>query len=74
MTEAEWLTSDDPQPMGWFLWASHRDVRKPRLFSGACRRRIWDSLVDPLFRRAVVDIELEADGGTPSESLEHIGD
>ena len=61
MTEAEWLTSEDPGAMlkDW-PWAVSE--RKARLFACACCRRIWSLLPAPESRRAVEVSEKLADG------------
>jgi len=77
MTEAKWLTSDDP---GWMLLSLQRvqalppgaagnhprdwrlSARKLRLFACACVRQVWHLLTDPRSRRAVEVAERYADG------------
>jgi hypothetical protein len=44
VTEQEWLTCIDPQPMMWYLGGysgGGADKRKVRLFACACCRRLW---------------------------------
>jgi hypothetical protein len=45
MTEAEWLTCADPEPMLDFLRDKASD-RKLRLFAVACCRKMWHLLPD----------------------------
>jgi hypothetical protein len=61
MTEAEWLTCTDPQPMLEFLRDKASD-RKLRLFAVACCRRIWQFITDPECRAVVEITEQAADG------------
>lgn len=60
MTSAEWLNSNDPQPMLDFLLGKAED-RKLRLFACACCRRIWDRMSDNS-KAAVREAERCADG------------
>jgi hypothetical protein len=69
MTEADWLTSTDPQEMLVFLRDSGRaSERKLRLFAVACCQRV-DSLLTNWGRAAVVAAERFADGRTGHEEL-----
>jgi hypothetical protein len=61
VTEAQWLTSTDPQSMLEFL-SGRVTERKLRLFVCACVRRHWDALNDDCSRRAVEVAERFADG------------
>jgi hypothetical protein len=61
MTEAEWLTSTDPEPMLDFLEAT-ASGRKLRLFACACCRRFWRCLNDARSRDAIEVAERLADG------------
>ena len=61
MTEAEWLTADDPHD----LLQGVREVtseRKSRLFACACCRRVRHLLTDPRSWQAVEVAERYADG------------
>jgi len=68
MTEAEWLTSTDPQTMlAWLADTTHGPClrvtdRKLRLFACACCRQAWHLLTDERSRRAVEVAERYADG------------
>jgi hypothetical protein len=52
MTEAEWLSCTDPQPMLDFLRGKASE-RKFRLFAVGCCQRIWHLLHDQSWRKAV---------------------
>ena len=69
MTEAEWLTCTDPQPMVEFL-ADKVNGRKVRLFGCACCRRIWGFLTNIHSREAVEAAEQFADGLITRRGLE----
>ncbi len=61
MTEAEWLTCDDPERMRAFVWDG-MSLRKRRLFAAGGARRSWGLLGDARSRRAVEVAERHADG------------
>jgi hypothetical protein len=61
MTEQEWLSSTDPEPMLWFVRGTATD-EDLRLFACACCRRIWHLLIDGRSRRAVEVAEKYARG------------
>jgi hypothetical protein len=73
VTEQEWLTCDDPQPMiAVFVKLSRDPVqldRQRRLFCVACCRLIWDDVLTPLHREAVDTGELFAMGQIPGSVL-----
>jgi hypothetical protein len=62
MTEQEWLADTDPQPKIVFLNDRDASVRKFRLFSCACARRVWDLMAGDHPRDVVVATERFADG------------
>lgn len=68
MTEAEWLTAANPEPMLQFLMRRRRHSRpiasdrKLTLFACACCRRIWNLMPTDLCREAVAVGERFADG------------
>jgi hypothetical protein len=61
MTEAEWLTCADPQPMLEYVRGKASE-RKLRLFACACARLVWDRLPADLLRESVETAEKYADG------------
>jgi hypothetical protein len=68
VTEQEWLTCSDPKPMLEFLCGQTTE-RKLRFFAVACCRHIWNLLIDPGSRKAVIEAELHADGRLTDEQL-----
>ena len=76
MTEAEWLTSDDPAQMLRLvtdkLGANRCKAgrRKLRLFGCACCRQLWDVMADPRSRHAVEVAERLADGFVNDDETE----
>jgi len=68
MTEAEWLSATDPQPMLVFLGGKVSD-RKFRLIACACCRLTWELLTDE-GREAIQYIERFADGVAGLEELD----
>lgn len=69
MTEDEWLTSTDPEPMLDFLERMTSD-RRLRLFACACCRRFWRCLNDVRSRDAIEVAERLADGKATSVESE----
>lgn len=69
MTEAEWLTGADPEPMLRFLKGKVSD-RKLRLFAVACCRHIGHLIRDERSRAAVEMSEHYADGLVDQEALQ----
>jgi hypothetical protein len=68
MSETEWLTCVDPEPMLELL-RGNASGRKMRLFACACCRRIWHLLHDKRSRKAVECSEQFADGHIDKEQL-----
>jgi hypothetical protein len=71
MTEAEWLTATDPDPMLEFQRGNASD-RKLRLFAVACCYRVWDILPNKC-RKALSVAEQYADGAVTSDKLSLAG-
>jgi len=68
MTEAEWLAGTDLNSMLEFL-GDRISSRKLRLFACAACRRVWDLLIEPASRQAVIVAERYADGLATKEEL-----
>jgi hypothetical protein len=69
MTEEEWLTCPDPEPMLRFLHRIRGSERKFRLFAVACVRRVWHLLPGDR-ERGVIDVaDLLADGRALTQDL-----
>jgi hypothetical protein len=71
MTEAEWLTSTDPQAMLAWIQTGGESSNRPRnpptdrklrLFACACCRQVWDSIKSTSARAVVEVAEKYADG------------
>ncbi len=74
MTEKEWLSAADPQPMLEFL-RDKVSERKLRLFACACCRRVWNLITEKTSRSAVEIAERYADGqATGSEQTKAEGE
>ena len=71
MTEAEWLSCGDPEPMVRALPAD-RYQRELRLFALACVRRVWH-LLPAAVRTAVEVAELFANGRATASELDAAG-
>ncbi len=69
MTEAEWLSSTDPQKMLAFL-GSKASKRKLMLFASACCHRVWDLLPRKESRDMVAMLDLYADDHADCEDLQ----
>jgi hypothetical protein len=67
MTEAEWLTCDNPSRM--LAVVARFGERKQRLFACACCRAIWALVDDDKARNAVEVAERFADGGARAGQL-----
>ena len=52
MTEREWQTAQDPEPMLRFLSGKVAE-EELRLFAVACCRRIWQLMIDKSSRKCV---------------------
>jgi hypothetical protein len=69
MTEAEWLSSNDPQKMLEFLRGRASD-RKSRLFAIAWSRKEWQLLSDDRSKKAVQIAEQYAEGSATVDVLD----
>jgi hypothetical protein len=70
VTEADWISSQDPHAMLAFLRDSGRaSDHKLRLFACAACRSVWDSLTPLRVRRAVETAERYAEGQATEEDL-----
>jgi hypothetical protein len=68
MTEAEWETCADPNPM--LAWLYNRaSSRKQRLFACACCRRVWPYLTDERCKHVIEVLERYADGLAQDQEL-----
>lgn len=73
MTEEEWLTSDDPEPMlDWIIERKSIDdlENKLRIYACKCVRSVWDQLKERRAESAVEVAERFAHGKATSEELE----
>jgi hypothetical protein len=66
MTEAEWATCTEPNPLVYFLHDKASE-RKQWLFACASVRRVWRRLPDPRSRRAVETTERFIEGEAGAE-------
>ena len=74
MDEADWLTSEDPNPMLATLHGQ-TSARKMRLFACACCRQfVWGRLADERTRDAVGVAERYADGLVRRAVLDEAGE
>ena len=73
MTEAEWLTCTNPQPMLEFVVQSKASDRKLRLFAVACCRRVWHFLFEDEDRKVIDVAERFADKVATNEELDAAG-
>src|SRR5438128_1464241 len=70
MTETEWLTCTDPNPVLEFLQSGGKATeRKMRLFAVACAHRLWPWLEDRRIQLAVEIAERFADGWVTDDAL-----
>jgi hypothetical protein len=70
MTEAEWLTCQEPAQMLYFLGREPGECkRKFRLFAVACCRRLWHLLIDARSEHLLEVAELYAEGQSSSVEL-----
>ncbi len=73
MTEADWLSADDPFPLISFA-APRMTERQRRLFAAACCRRIWHLLTDDRLRELVELSERCAEGRVSRAELQAAAD
>ena len=71
MTEAEWLTATNPEPMLNYL-RGKASSRRLRLLAVACCRRVWHVLTGPACRQAVDMAEKSVDEPVPEELLDQL--
>jgi hypothetical protein len=72
MTEAEWLTGNEPEAMWEHCKREVRNARRTRLLAVACCRLVWDSL--DLWYRDVVEVaERYADGQASRADFRRLG-
>jgi hypothetical protein len=70
VTESEWLLVESVVPLrAWIEKHRKKSLRKMRLFSGACCRRLWDHLPDERSRDAIEAAEKYADGEIDKKAL-----
>jgi hypothetical protein len=67
MTEAEWLTCNDPKLMLEYLW-DKGSYRKKRLFGAATFQRLAHLLTDSRHHRAIAMLEEMAEGAARQET------
>jgi hypothetical protein len=68
MTEAEWLSCNDPEELLNFLRGKASE-RKLRLLACGCVRRLWPLVYDERGRQAVAAVEQLSDGGAAAAEL-----
>jgi hypothetical protein len=71
VTEAEWLTATDPEPMLTYL-RGRASRRRLRLLAVACCRRVWHALTHPTCRLAVELAEKSVDGEVSDKLLDSL--
>src|SRR3954469_16682031 len=70
MTEEEWVAAESVVTLRhWIEKQRKKSLRKLRLFSSACCRRLWDRLPDERSRAAIEAAEKYADGEIDKKAL-----